>query len=113
MHFRVYGHGHVVALQFVAHHSSELWVNGGEYGWCPTRNRHFEAPMREGVRHLQADIPGSDDHNSARFGTIKVLVNGETVLHRVEQEDSGKLRPCDAWTGWASASANEQFVVGK
>ena len=56
---------------------------------------------------------GSDDHSAGRLHSLQVFVDGKTILHRVEQENTGELPAVDPGLNRTRPCANEQFVVGQ
>ena len=75
-------------------------------------------PGRQGIGHLQPDVPGADDDRTGRRGLLQGAHQRERVAHGVQQvhpvsgaQRAGPAQALDRGLDRDRASANKQFVV--
>ena len=74
-----------MVFQLGADEGAELRVDGGQHLGELLGLGDGQAPGGQGLGHLQADVPGADDHRRLRVGFLQGAHDGERVVHRVQQ----------------------------
>ena len=98
---------------------AERRVDGGQHLGQLFHLDDVQAAGGEGVGHLQADIPGTDDHRAGRAGLLERAHQRERVAHRVQQvhpvggaQDVRIVQAADGRPDRHRASADDEPVVG-